>query len=177
MKSQPIFLSLGSNLGNRETYLQHALNRLHEHPQITLTQLSSIYETEPVGNVDQDSFLNMVVRGETSLSPEQFLHVTQHVEQDLGRRREIYWGPRTIDIDILLYNNKRIDTEKLVIPHPRMTERAFVLIPLAEIAPSSIIPGVEKNILELVDLVQGEGVRKWKTRFKNGEDAFELSEN
>jgi 2-amino-4-hydroxy-6-hydroxymethyldihydropteridine diphosphokinase len=177
MKWEPIFLSLGSNLGNRETYLQRALNRLREHPQITLTQLSSVYETEPVGNVDQDSFLNMVAQGETSLSPEQLLHVIQNVEQDLGRRREIYWGPRTIDIDILLYNNKRIDSEELVIPHPRMTERAFVLIPLAEIAPGWIIPGVEKNILELVDLVQGEGVRKWKTRFKNGEDAFELSEN
>jgi 2-amino-4-hydroxy-6-hydroxymethyldihydropteridine diphosphokinase len=177
MESHPFFLSLGSNLGEREHYLQQALHQLHRHPEITLTHLSSIYETDPVGNVDQGLFLNMVIQGETTLSPEQLLNVTQNIEWDLGRKREIHWGPRTIDIDILLYNNKRMDTDELVIPHPRMAERAFVLLPLAEIAPNCTIPEEGKTILELVDIVQGEGVRKWKTKFKSGEGVFVLSEN
>jgi 2-amino-4-hydroxy-6-hydroxymethyldihydropteridine diphosphokinase len=177
MKSQPFFLSLGSNLGDREGYLQQALQQLHRHPEMTLTQLSSIYETVPVGNLDQDLFLNMVIQGETTLTPEGLLYLTQSIEWDLGRIRNVHWGPRTIDIDILLYNNKRMDTEALVIPHPRMTERAFVLLPLAEIAPNCTIPEEGITIVELLDTVQGEGVRKWKTRFKSGEGEFELLES
>jgi 2-amino-4-hydroxy-6-hydroxymethyldihydropteridine diphosphokinase len=177
MKPHPFFLSLGSNLGERERYLQQALHHLHGHPQITLTQYSSIYESDPVGNIDQDLFLNMVVHGETTLIPEGLLELTQSIEWDLGRIRDVHWGPRTIDIDILLYNNKRMVTEALVIPHPRMTERAFVLLPLAEIAPNCTIPEEGKTIQELVDTVQGEGVRKWKTKFKSGEGVFELFES
>jgi 2-amino-4-hydroxy-6-hydroxymethyldihydropteridine diphosphokinase len=175
--SHPFFVSLGSNLGERERYLQKALQQLHEHPEVTITQFSSIYETDPVGNVEQGPFLNMVVQGETTFIPEALLELTQAIERDLGRIRDVHWGPRTIDIDILLYNNKRMDTEALVIPHPRMTERAFVLLPLAEIAPNCTIPKEGKTIQELVDTVQGEGVRRWKTKFKSGEGVFELFES
>jgi 2-amino-4-hydroxy-6-hydroxymethyldihydropteridine diphosphokinase len=177
MKPVVFFLSLGSNIGDRETYLQDALNHLQQHPEIEIEQLSSIYETDAVGNVDQAPFLNMVVEGKTTLNATALLRTTQKIEQELGRRRVIHWGPRTIDLDILMYNNESVAEQHLVIPHPRMSERAFVLIPLAEIAPDKTIPGETKTIRELAYSVQGEGVFKWKTMFKNGEGVFELSEN
>lgn len=177
MEPVVFFISLGSNIGDRATFLRDALNQLQMHAEIKLNRFSTIYETDPVGNVDQAPFLNMVVEGETTLHAKDFLLTTQAIEQELGRKREIHWGARTIDLDILMYNNESVIEQNLVIPHPRMKERAFVLIPLAEIAPDRTIPGEIKNIRELCYSVQGEGVRKWKTMFKNGEGVFELSES
>lgn len=171
------FLSLGSNIGDREKYLQEALYLLNQDKGIALPQCSSIYETDPVGYVDQDSFLNIVVRGHTSYSARTLLKITQDIERTLGREREIHWGPRTIDIDILLYNNKQICEEELVIPHPRMRDRSFVMIPLAEIAGEWIIPGESQNVEQLITTLQGEGVRKWKSPFPLGENVSEPLES
>jgi 2-amino-4-hydroxy-6-hydroxymethyldihydropteridine diphosphokinase len=173
----PFYLSLGSNMGDRLTFLKKALQALHSHAQIQIHEISSIYETEPIGYVQQSPFLNIVAKGDCSLVPEDLLSVTQHVENELGRTREIHWGPRTIDIDILLYNNKELNTEDLVIPHPRMKERAFVLTPLADLAPECIIPGESMNVAQFLAILEGEGVQKWNIKFKDGENGFELFEN
>ncbi len=152
-------------MGDRLFFLQEALRLLGESKNIQIAKASSIYETEPVGYTDQPAFLNMVIHGQTSLSPEHLLETTQLVEQTLGRKREIRWGPRTIDIDILLYNNREIKMDHLTIPHPRMNERAFVMIPLAEIAPDLIVPGEVAKVAETVALFKGKGVQKWRNKF------------
>lgn len=134
------YLSIGSNMGDRLHHLTEAVRALHSHGGIEVTEVSSIYETEPVGYTDQDSFLNLAVGLETSLDPFELLSVCQGIENDLGRVREIRWGPRTVDLDILLYNHDNIESENLIVPHPRMGERAFVLVPLLEIAPGIVRP-------------------------------------
>lgn len=126
-----IYLSLGSNLGNREEYLEKALEFLGE--KCIIVKRSSIIETKPVGFLDQPDFLNMCVAVETSLNPYGLLDFCLSVEKKLGRKRTIKNGPRVIDVDILLYNDLKINSEKLVIPHPRMYEREFVMKPLNEI--------------------------------------------
>lgn len=129
-----VYLGLGSNLGNRALYIQRALERL-EANRIHVKALSTVIETEPVGGVEQGKFLNAVARVETHHPPE-FLHrITKAIEIKLGRRHKILNGPRVIDIDILLYDNIKLITPHLCIPHPRMTERDFVMKPLKEIAP------------------------------------------
>ena len=128
------FLGLGSNLGDREANIRESIERLSHHP-IRIEKVSSIYETAPVGLTDQPDFLNAVIEIETDLDPFELLDVVMNVEKELGRVRNIRWGPRVIDIDVLLYDDAIIDTPELVVPHPRMTERAFVMAPLAEIAP------------------------------------------
>src|SRR5699024_3773735 len=133
MKS--IYLALGSNIEPREKYLTSALEALNDHQQITIIKKSSVYKTAPVGYTDQADFLNMVIELATSLLPLELLDVCQAIEKQLDRRREIRFGPRTIDLDILIYNQENRETERLTLPHPRMHERAFVLIPLDEIAP------------------------------------------
>jgi 2-amino-4-hydroxy-6-hydroxymethyldihydropteridine diphosphokinase len=167
------YIALGSNIGNRLYYLREAVQALDNHGQISVTATSSIYETEPVGYINQDKFLNMVVKITTALSPFALLEVTQKIEQRFGRKREIRWGPRTLDLDILLYNHENIETEQLIIPHPRMTERAFVMIPLLEINHDIHIPNVSQCLEDFIDrLPDREGVRIWKQ--KNGEDVFAL---
>ncbi|KUO50756.1 MAG: hypothetical protein APF76_15790 [Desulfitibacter sp. BRH_c19] len=130
-----VFLGLGSNIGNRKEYLERAINALKDNPDITVKAASSIYETEPFGGVEQNSFLNMVIKIETALKPNQLLQTTMTIEKDLDRVRTIRWGPRTVDIDILLYGDEVIKTKELTIPHMGLKERAFVLVPLLEIAP------------------------------------------
>ena len=127
------FLSLGSNLGDRMGNLKKALSLLSSHSSITVTNVSSVYETDPVGYSAQDDFLNLVCRIETDLSPLSLLLYTQTIEQILHREKTIRFGPRTIDVDILTYDQAVINTDELIIPHPRMGERAFVQIPLHEI--------------------------------------------
>ncbi|WP_144513499.1 2-amino-4-hydroxy-6-hydroxymethyldihydropteridine diphosphokinase [Bacillus sp. FJAT-22090] len=163
------YVSLGSNIGNRLHYLQRAVQLLRESSRIEVEKVSSIYETDPVGYVDQSPFLNMVVELKTSLSPHELLKKCNEIEAELGRTREIHWGPRTVDLDILLYNEEIMKTESLLIPHPRMTERGFVLIPLVEINPVLTEPGSERTFVELAN-VQREGVHLWRT-FR-GIDAF-----
>ncbi|MDQ0340668.1 2-amino-4-hydroxy-6-hydroxymethyldihydropteridine diphosphokinase [Caldalkalibacillus uzonensis] len=173
MSTLPFYLALGSNLGQRESYLQQALNHIADHPDMRLNQLSSIYETAPVGYVEQPAFLNMVVKGETSLPAQELLHFIQSIEKKLGRTRDVRWGPRTIDIDMLLYDHISLKTEHLELPHPRMTERAFVLVPLAEIAPNMVIPGTYQPVRHLLEQVNREGVEKWKKiGFMLGEDGY-----
>ncbi|MDR7002265.1 2-amino-4-hydroxy-6-hydroxymethyldihydropteridine diphosphokinase [Neobacillus niacini] len=165
-------ISLGSNMGNRYDYLSNAIKQLINNPKIKLVNCSSVYETDPVGYEDQDLFLNMVMEIKTNYSAHELLEICLKTEQQLGRKREIKWGPRTIDLDILMYNQENIETENLIVPHPRMHERAFVIVPLLEIHPDMIIPGMEKPLQTSLDeLPDKEGVRIWKR--KNGEDVFE----
>ncbi|MFP7480117.1 2-amino-4-hydroxy-6-hydroxymethyldihydropteridine diphosphokinase [Terribacillus saccharophilus] len=156
------WIALGSNIAPRETYLQQAIQTLSEHEEIKLKQISTVYETDPVGYEDQDQFLNMVAEVETNLDPLELLHICQDIEQDLGRKRIIRWGPRTVDLDILLYSNENMNVEELILPHPRMHERAFVLVPLAEIAAELPLKG--KSVQEWLDALPTrdvQGVRVW----------------
>ncbi|PAF35139.1 2-amino-4-hydroxy-6-hydroxymethyldihydropteridine diphosphokinase [Terribacillus saccharophilus] len=156
------WIALGSNIAPRETYIQQAIQTLNEHAEIKLNQVSTVYETDPVGYEDQDQFLNLVAEVETSLKPMELLHVCQKIEQDLGRKRIIRWGPRTVDLDILLYGTENMNVEELILPHPRMHERAFVLVPLAEIAPELLLKG--KSVQEWLDTLavrDVQGVRSW----------------
>ncbi len=155
------YLALGSNLGERQNNLIQAVDALHANPYITVTNLSCVYETDPVGFVDQPAFLNMVIEIETSLSPEALLQETLQIEQDLGRVRTIRWGPRLIDIDILLYDNQRVDLPNLQIPHPAMVERSFVLIPLRDVWGEAPLPVFHKPIQHYADKNDEKGVRKW----------------
>lgn len=170
------FISLGSNIGNRYDYLVKAIRLLTSYSEIELVDFSSVYETDPVGYKDQGLFLNMVMKIRTAFSAYDLLEVCLRTELELGRKREIKWGPRTIDLDILLYNQENIETENLYIPHPRMLEREFVLIPLLEIDRDVIIPGAVRPLGHYLNqLPNREGVRIWKR--KNGEDVFEPIEN
>lgn len=128
------YLSLGSNLGDRLGYLTEAVRRLQA-PHCQVTRTSSVYETAPWGKTDQPAFLNMAAAVETKLDPYELLRHILSVEQAQGRVRLERWGPRTVDIDMLLYGQERLATADLDLPHPRMAERAFVLVPLLEIAP------------------------------------------
>ncbi|MBI2918143.1 MAG: 2-amino-4-hydroxy-6-hydroxymethyldihydropteridine diphosphokinase [Chloroflexi bacterium] len=142
-----VYLGLGSNLGDRETNLKEGVQRLA--PEVLVEAASSLYETEPVGYKDQPWFLNAVVRARTELAPQTLLARCQRVEQALGRRPSFSNAPRPLDIDILLYNELVLNTPDLVIPHPRLPERAFVLIPLNEIAASLRHPVLGATVSEL----------------------------
>jgi 2-amino-4-hydroxy-6-hydroxymethyldihydropteridine diphosphokinase len=167
------YIALGSNIDDRFTYLTNAISELNKHEKIKVVNVSSIYETDPVGYTEQSPFLNMVVSVETTLNPHDLLEECLHIELILGRKREIKWGPRTVDLDILLYNQENMETDTLIIPHPRMHERAFVLIPLLEIA--SHLSATWLRDINIEELKEKEGVRLWKR--KSGEDAFAPIEN
>lgn len=163
------YLSLGSNLGNRFEMLQEAVRMLQEKPDLNVTQVSSVYETDPVGYTEQATFLNIVVEIQSYLSAEKILLICLETEQTLGRIREFRWGPRCIDLDMLLYNDENIESEKLTVPHPRMHERGFVLVPLMELVPRGIHPVTGVSFSEYAE-GQKEGVHVWKTI--DGVDAF-----
>ncbi len=154
------YLSLGSNVGDREAHLHAALDRLAAEG-VRVTGLSSIYETDPQDRLDQPRFLNMVVAIETALFPLQLLSRIQKIERALGRQRLVDKGPRTIDIDILLYGRFEIRTDQLQIPHPRMAQRRFVLEPLAELAPGLRHPSLGATVTDLLNGVGDQGVQKW----------------
>lgn len=158
------YMGLGSNLGDREGWLAGAIRLLDGHPEVRLTASSAIYETDPVGYVDQPVFLNMALRVETRLPPHKLLAFMMEVEQLLERKREVRWGPRTIDLDLLLYGEYRMDSPDLILPHPRMLERAFVLVPLADVLLSE--PGSQAELIrKQLDTLEGkEGVKRWKDR-------------
>ena len=159
-----IYLSLGSNIGDTKSNLDRAVELLKE--KVNILNISSYYETEPVGYKDQDWFLNIVLEGETDLNPRGLLKFTQSIENKMKRIKTIRFGPRIIDIDILLYEQIDLRTDDLIIPHPRMHERAFVLVPLYEIAPHLIIGS--KRVKEIIDELDGE--RIYKKDDWNGED-------
>jgi 2-amino-4-hydroxy-6-hydroxymethyldihydropteridine diphosphokinase len=154
-----VYLSLGSNIGNREANLRAAIDRLPAAGIRTL-RVSPIYETEPVDNRAQAWFLNLVLEAETGLFPLQLLSRTTRVELDLGRVRSAPKGPRTIDIDILLYGNAVIKAVRLEIPHPRMAERRFVLAPLADLAPALRHPVTHRTVREMLESAPPQIVRK-----------------
>lgn len=155
------FISIGSNIGDRLYHLKEAVRILHAHEKVSVTAVSSIYDTAPVGYADQADFLNLVIEVKTELDAPSLLAVCQGIEIELGRVRDIRWGPRTVDLDILLYNHDNIETESLIVPHPRMHERAFVLIPLLEIAPTVTHPMTGQRFSEEA-AVQDRGVKVWQ---------------
>jgi 2-amino-4-hydroxy-6-hydroxymethyldihydropteridine diphosphokinase len=154
-----VYLSLGSNLGDRAAHLAAAIKAL-DSPDLKVVRASSIYETEPRDLPDQPWFLNQVIEAETDLFPRQLLARTQKVERDLGRKRGIAKGPRVIDVDILLFGEAVIRTPDLEIPHPRMAERRFVLEPLAELSPDLRHPAARRAIRELLKAVTTQIVRR-----------------
>lgn len=140
LRDEVAFLGLGSNLGDRLTLLQRAVDLLDKDAKIHVDAVSTVYETEPVGGPEQERFLNLAVRVRTRRSPRRLLQRCRQVEQALGRVRAERWGPRTIDVDILLWQGRVVATRSLQIPHPRLAERAFALVPLLEIAPGTTLP-------------------------------------
>jgi 2-amino-4-hydroxy-6-hydroxymethyldihydropteridine diphosphokinase len=134
------FLSLGSNVGDRSAHLERALEALARTPRVRVVAVSRVYETSPVGGPPQDDYLNAVVAIEVTINPEGLLQLAQGLERDAARVRAERWGPRTLDVDILLYGDMTIDTPELTIPHPRMWERGFVLAPLRDVAPELVPP-------------------------------------
>lgn len=151
-----VFIGLGSNLGDRESNLNNARELMAEY--IVITALSGIYETLPWGVVDQPLFLNQVIRGITRLSPLPLLDFLQKIEREMGRVKTIRFGPRLIDLDILLFDERQMTTPRLMIPHPRMSQRAFVLVPLNELDPGRILPDSGKSVEQLLSEVDTTGV-------------------
>lgn len=155
-----VYLGLGSNLGNREDNLDMALKLLAQ--RMKVGRVSSIYDTEPIGNTDQPHFLNIACEVSTRLSPEGLLALAKGIEVKMGRRGKS-GEPRTIDIDILLYGDIVINTPDLAIPHSRMAERSFVMVPLAEIAPELVHPVSWEKIKDMRDAIkEKQGVLKWE---------------
>jgi len=152
--AEGVFISVGSNLGDRKGNCLEAL-RLLEAGGLLIVRRSAFYETEPWGGVAQGPFVNIVVETNTSLGPAELLGLLKSIEKRMGRSPTVRWGPRIVDLDILLYGDIVMDTQDLTIPHPRLHERAFVLVPLMEIAPGLIHPVLGKSISELAAAAPG----------------------
>ena len=161
-ESVTVYLGLGSNMGERQENLDKAVDFLSQRLQVA--KVSSVYDTAPVGDIEQPRFLNLVCQAYTRLAPKELLVVVKGVESKLGRKPGKPDAPRPMDIDILFYGDKVIKTPELIIPHPRLAERAFVLIPLNEIAPDLVHPVSGETIKELLKGISGEqGVFKWES--------------
>ena len=141
------FIGLGSNLGERESMIRQALEAMSTLPDTELVRASSLYDTEPVGDAEQPNFLNAVAEIETDLPARQLLWNLLLIEKRLGRERTRRWGPRTIDLDLLLYGAETIEEDDLRVPHPELTRRAFVLVPLIELEPLLVHPGTGETML------------------------------
>lgn len=169
------YISIGSNLGDRLGYIREAKRKLEQSQEIVIRRASSVYETEPVGYCvkgqgsggdEQPWFLNMVTELETTLKPLSLLELLLGIENRMGRKRNKKHGPRNIDLDLLLYDDVILDSDKLTLPHPRMHRRKFVLVPLAEIAPTVVHPSLKKTVEELLE--------EWSTDSNSGENESEV---
>ena len=158
MAEERVFIALGTNLGDRQDNLRLARDTLS--PQIKIHKCSSIYQTPPWGYEEQPEFLNQVLEVQTALEPLPLLDALKAVEAQMGRLQTFRYGPRLIDLDILFYGQRILETERLTLPHPRLHERAFVLVPLHEIAPDFIHPVLNETITTLLDKVDTEGVER-----------------
>lgn len=151
-----VYIGFGSNIGDRLAHIQNAINALAKTAGVTLREISSIYKTDPVGYEAQAQFLNGVAAIETNLPPLPLLHTLKDIEAAVGRQHRIRWGPREIDLDILIYEDMCLQTEKLVIPHPEMHLRRFVLAPLAEIAPDLVHPVFQETFQTLLERLEDD---------------------
>jgi 2-amino-4-hydroxy-6-hydroxymethyldihydropteridine diphosphokinase len=156
---QEAYVALGANLGDRETSLREALRRLADDPELEVRSISSVYETAPVGFTDQPSFLNMAVCLGTDLEPVELLRRLLAIEQEMGRVRDVRWGPRNIDLDLLVYGEMSMETPELTLPHPRMGQRAFVLVPLRDIWPKQASFPWKAELAAFS--LQAEGIKRW----------------
>ena len=145
------YIGFGSNIGDRLKHIQNAIHAISKTEGINLQKMSSVYKTDPVGYEEQAVFLNGVAAVQTSLSPLSLLHTLKGIETTIGRQHRIRWGPREIDLDILIYGALCLQTEKLVVPHPEMHLRRFVLVPLAEIAPNLVHPVFQETVQTLLE--------------------------
>ncbi len=143
-----VYIGIGSNMGNRQAHCRNAIEKLKD-KGIVIKKVSSMYETKPWGLEEQPDFINMAVEAETGLSPDELLKVIKEVEEEMGREETVKWGPRTIDLDILFYDDLIISMEHLEIPHPLLHKRDFVLLPLSEIAPDKLHPVLKKTVIQL----------------------------
>lgn len=150
------YIGFGSNIGDRLTHIQNAIHALSKTEGITLQKISAVYKTDPVGYEAQAHFLNGVAAIQTDLPPLSLLHTLKDIEIAIGRKHRIRWGPREIDLDILIYGDLCLQTEKLVIPHPEMHLRRFVLVPLAEIVPDLVHPVFQETVQTLLERLEDE---------------------
>ncbi len=148
------YIGFGSNIGDRLAHIQNAIQTLSKTEGITLQKISSLYKTDPVGYEAQAQFLNGVAAIHTTLSPLSLLHTLKDIETAIGRKHRIRWGPREIDLDILIYGDLCLQTEKLVVPHPEMHLRGFVLVPLVEIAPDLVHPVFQETIQTILNRLE-----------------------
>lgn len=165
MAKNEVYLSLGSNIGDRKKYIQKAIEAIEKTDGIKVLKKSGLYETTPVGYLEQDLFLNAVIKIKTDFSAREILRIINKIEAELDRKREIRWGPRTIDIDILIFSDKKIDESDLIVPHKEMLNRLFVLIPLAEIYDGEFF-GREEIVQKINELVK-VGDQKIEKIWKN----------
>jgi 2-amino-4-hydroxy-6-hydroxymethyldihydropteridine diphosphokinase len=161
------FIGVGSNLGDREANIRQALQFLEQLPETTIVRGSSLYDTEPVGVSDQPNFLNGVVQIETHLAPRQLLWNLMLIERRLGRVRTQQWGPRVIDLDLLLYGEEVVDEDDLQVPHPLMTQRSFVMVPLVEIEPLLVHPVTNQTMLSILQRLGADPLVKHGSRLWN----------
>lgn len=154
VNSERIYLGLGSNMGQRQENIQQAVEKIRCIQGMDVQQLSEIIETNPIGGPPQNKFLNSVLEGEFAGTPQKLLSEVLFIEKDLGRVRTVRWGPRTIDIDILFYGSRIIHTPELIIPHPRLQERGFVLRPLAGIAPGFVHPVSGRTVAQMLERIE-----------------------
>lgn len=169
------YLGLGGNVGDREEYIEQAVFLLNKTAGISVTKRSTNYETEAEGQKNQAPFINAAIEVKTKLSPQKLLESVQEIETTLGREREVEWGPRTIDIDILLYDDEILSEDELQIPHPLLHERYFVLLPLREIAGDKIHPVLEKSIADIYEEKKEEMATKYDDDLPGFKDVKEGS--
>ena len=160
-------IGLGSNLGDREANLRQALEHLAQTPDTAVVRASSLYDTEPVGVEEQPHFLNAVAQLETQLTPQQLLWNLKLIERRLGRVRSQRWGPRTLDLDLLLYEDLVLDEDDLQIPHPELAKRSFVLVPLVELDPLLVHPATGETMLALLQKLGARPLVKHGSRLWN----------